>query len=441
MNIEQDINILIKNKTYTSIDSKGNTQLQFSSTISCEEMINFQVGKVLVCFHENRHIFGEIGISVFNPDKEFEVYPSIPNVYINVNEYLVYIRSSASHDKKISLICSFDNAGIAVICFFYYIDENKCTEPKKYSIQCHHDSLFFKTFYFSQTNKFLFCCQNQGKFKYIFFHNTEAILESEFEEVNNCYGCFSMSIVYFSYNQQYSLITENRCEEDKNSRLTKLFSIDHFNEINHTLPSSFSSPESIFSSLSISLSSFLYDNIDYASSSLSSKKCDKYYYEEDDKCLDTMTEGFYLFDEKNKIIKKCHKSCKLCAQGPNSTSNNCQQCYNNSYYLLEGNCINDILCSETEPLFNKELNKCAKLCSVEELLNEKCIINRVTDNTLKILNENIRQIIFNYPINSSTNIIIKGNNIIFQISTNNNMKNNYNNIIYHQLILVIVKVK
>ena len=65
----------------------------------------------------------------------------------------------------------------------------------------------------------------------------------------------------------------------------------------------------------------------------------------------------------------------------------------------------------------------------------------MTDNTLKILNENIRQIIFNYPINSSTNIIIKGNNIIYQISTNNNMKNNYNNIIYHQLILVIVKVK
>jgi len=52
----------------------------------------------------------------------------------------------------------------------------------------------------------------------------------------------------------------------------------------------------------------------------------------------------------------------------------------------------------------------------------------VTDNTLKILNENIRQIIFNYPINSSTNIIIKGNNIIYQISTNNNMKNNFNNI-------------
>ena len=425
-NIEQNTNILIKNKTYNSIDSKGNIQLQYSSTISCEGMINYQVGKVLVCFHENRGIHGEIGISVFNPDNEFEIYSSIPRVYINVDEYLSYIRSSVSHDQKISFICGFDSAGITVICFFFFIDDNKCTEPKKYSIQCRYDSFFFKTFYFPQTNKYLFCCDNQGKFKFIFFHNTEAVLESEFESINNCNGCNSMSIVYYSYNQHYSLIIENRCQEDNNSWLTKLFSIDHFNDINYTSPSSSTLSGSINSSTIISSSLFLYDNIDYASSSLPINKCDKYFYEEKYECLETISEGFYLFDEKNKIIKKCHNSCKLCIQGPNSTSNNCQKCYNNSYYLLEGNCIKEILCPEADPLFNKALYKCIKLCSIEELVNGICLINRVTDNSLKILNENIRQIIFHHPINSSTNFIIKGNNIIYQISTIDNIKNNNN---------------
>ena len=195
MNIEQNINILIKNITYNSIDSTGNNQLLYSSTISCEGMINYQVGKVLVCFHENRNIRGEIGISVFNPDNDFEIYSSLSQVNTNVDEYLSYIRSSVSNDQKISFICSFNSGGITVICFFYSIDKNKCTKPKKYSIQCDYNSLYFKTFYFSQTNKFLFCCGNQGKFKFIFFHNTEAILESEFESINKCYAGNSMSIV------------------------------------------------------------------------------------------------------------------------------------------------------------------------------------------------------------------------------------------------------
>ena len=146
-----------------------------------------------------------------------------------------------------------------------------------------------------------------------------------------------MSIVYYSYNQHYSLITENRCPEDDNSLVTKLFSIDHFNDLNYTSSSPSNSLGYINSSIIISLSSFLYDNIYYASSSFSINKCDKYFYEEANKCLETITDGFYLFDEKSKIIKKCHNSCKLCIQGPNSTSNNCQKCYNNSYYILSSN--------------------------------------------------------------------------------------------------------
>ena len=63
---------------------------------------------------------------------------------------------------------------------------------------------------------------------------------------------------------------------------------------------------------------------------------------------------------------------------------------------------------------------------MEELLNGYCIINRVTNNTLEILNEKFKQIIFNHPINSSTNIIIKGKSIIYQISTTSNIKNNNN---------------
>ena len=61
---------------------------------------------------------------------------------------------------------------------------------------------------------------------------------------------------------------------------------------------------------------------------------------------------------------------------------------------------------------------------MEEILKKKCIINRVSDDSLEVINENIRQIIYNLTMNDTIDIIIEGNNIIYQISTTNIIKNN-----------------
>ena len=127
------------------------------------------------------------------------------------------------------------------------------------------------------------------------------------------------------------------------------------------------------------------------------------------------------------MIEKCHESCNSCNIGPSENSNNCAQCKNISYYLENGNCIINFLCPSEKPLFNIKINKCVEMCSVEEILKRKCIINRDNDDSLEIINKNIRQIIYNLTMNDTIDIIIEGNNIIYQISTTNIVKNNKNN--------------
>ena len=162
------------------------------------------------------------------------------------------------------------------------------------------------------------------------------------------------------------------------------------------------------------------------------------------------SEGFYLFDEHKNIIKKCHDSCKLCIKGPNQNSNNCQKCKNDNHFIEDGNCVDkcsynyisnkddmickpkleeEYLCPENKPYKYKENRTCIKSCDMNELLEKKCEINRVTDESLKVINDQIDGIILNYTIGNETNIFIQGNDIIFHITTTNNIKNNkYNNI-------------
>ena len=55
---------------------------------------------------------------------------------------------------------------------------------------------------------------------------------------------------------------------------------------------------------------------------------------------------------------------------------------------------------------------------------KKMYYNKVDDDSLEIINKNIRQIIYNLTMNDTIDIVIEGNNIIYQISTTNIVKNN-----------------
>ena len=201
-------------------------------------------------------------------------------------------------------------------------------------------------------------------------------------------------------------------------------------------------------------------------------------------CFEKEPEGYY-FDLKEEIYKKCFENCKYCYGNGNKTNNNCKECINNFsfynnpfnisncykiceyyyyfdelfiYHCTENNtcpieynklienknkCINNC---KNDDLYKYEYNnKCYINCPNETFLNESNFIcykkeknqfNTFTENLINInltkdeINENIKKYreyisIYNITENMEDFTLID-KDIIYQITTSENQKNNKN---------------
>ena len=189
-------------------------------------------------------------------------------------------------------------------------------------------------------------------------------------------------------------------------------------------------------------------------------------------CFNEAPEGYY-FDSNDTIYKKCFETCKFCYGEGNETNNNCKECksnftfydnpYNNSncyktcihfYYfdeLFNINCTENEICPlkysklipdkkvcikecKNDDIYKYEYNnKCYTKCPNGTFLNDSDLIcykeNNSGDNKNEI-NENIkkfRDYISNYNISKNQDDIVTINNdVIYQITTSDNQKNNTN---------------
>ena len=75
---------------------------------------------------------------------------------------------------------------------------------------------------------------------------------------------------------------------------------------------------------------------------------------------------------------------------------------------------------------NIETKECLNSCSVEELLNNICKMNFVSNSNINNITDNIRNFIKEENLTSDTNIIIEGDNTIYQVISSKKMSENEN---------------
>ena len=83
-----------------------------------------------------------------------------------------------------------------------------------------------------------------------------------------------------------------------------------------------------------------------------------------------------------------------------------------------------ITCSEEYLYQNIETKECLNFCNTEDLLSNKCKINIVTNSNINNFTQNVRNIIFQNNLTSETNIVIEGQNTIYQIISSTEMASN-----------------
>ena len=104
--------------------------------------------------------------------------------------------------------------------------------------------------------------------------------------------------------------------------------------------------------------------------------CKNYTNIDRSQCFESVPEGFYIYNNNNKIIDECYKNCKTCNKKGYDDNNNCLTC-KDEYFFENGNCVDKLEYSSfINVTDNEEISslkiKCKKY-SDESLQNGLCI--------------------------------------------------------------------
>ena len=474
--------------TFDSEDS-SRANIKYDKGISCQQMNHMTYGNVLTCFYHNYRNPQEIG--AFSYKLQNSHISKIPMVNATYNDQSFCMRSAVSPNKKKSLLCYIRNSGNynerTGYCSIYSIDEDKFVGYSSYlSKICETTNNNINLDYFKETREYIFTCSGASDAKINLVRidenfNKIKINENDYDSEilvsNNCQNLICYSITFSS--SEYRIIGQFSCNSATNINIFGLSeelkpSVIYTDspetentgqdpphqetsnpETDSENPES-SAPESSAPESSAPESSApenssnSQDNTDHVSStdtethlsnsevntestSITSNNCQWYKNIEGTICSETIPDGYYILDAGNKIIEKCHKSCKTCSKGPDN-NNNCLSCFENYELNSKNNCIYKYnyyydktieaiiyllanqLCPEKLPYEVVETKECVETCSNEEFMNNKCKVNYFSENNMDLITNKLRNIV--KEINNSTcDVIIDGNNIIYEITT------------------------
>ena len=201
------------------------------------------------------------------------------------------------------------------------------------------DSIKINYIFSGCSDKLILCCEKEYESK----------LTRELKLINNCSDiCFS---------DTKKIITKlNKCVEDCNTN-NSVYKYEYNNKCFSECPNG---------TISSSSDEFLCIETD----------CIYYNIHKTD-CFKNIPEGYYIYDEKERIIDKCHENCKTCDKKGDEDNNNCITC-KNDYFFEEGNCVNK--CRYNSYVDDSGNNICTcssnikcKECSEESLKDDLCI--------------------------------------------------------------------
>ena len=269
-----------------------------------------------------------------------------------------------------------------------------CKSLKKLNIN-HFDLSKVKndTMLFDKDNDIKFCIENKNEiyeFKGFlnpdngYSCNDECFMESKFKKIYETKECLKECYNNSIYKYEYNNYCYKSCPKKTNINKTK--------------------------------SLFLCEN-------LYCEKYNKYYNYEQNECIDFIPDMFYLNNTVERTIDKCDISCKNCTL-ESQKNNLCITCNTDSHYYpyLYDNLISDnfIKCQYIE----------SKKCNPIEFFEGKCNINNTEDldeiiNTIKegIKGGSLNYLIKEYIEDNNEELIMKVNDITFQISSSDIQNN------------------
>ena len=469
--------INISNKTLseittTNIIMRSNSKYVESTSdvgFSCQLMLSYEFGKVLTCFYKVKNYFG---LNSYNIGSNFT---EILNYSLCVNNLETnYIKSAITPEKDKAIICCIQTTLKQVVCFCYDINEHKFISTKIFGDNIQLNIFALTVFYSKKTKEFIASAYDyDGNFTISIFdselntkkdENKNDICNPAFH-VSKCNAIY-FSMVFFSDTNNYSLMTScdhtdasnvgiksiilpesckpneitpssNINDEHKNfsseeaSITTNIKTI--YTLVNTTIKNTFPPIETentYISSVihkSLSSTSILPKSSFHISSSISSSS----------KIVSLLSSSFLKSNPSSHSTIISKKTLPITSSTLPIFSYKIKSSYISPIILIP---IPEVIkdkeiyktiilepdkkCPEQYLYKNKNYKICTNSCEISQLLNKECSINHITPKNIEKITNQMKKILNNTNITKDTNIVITGNNVIYQITSSDNININ-----------------
>ena len=429
---------------------------------SCKLMISNQYGEVLACFYVTDYF----GLNSYNIEDNFTESSIGP---LSIREIKTsYIKTAITPEKDKAIICCSNDQG-NVVCLCYDINKQNFTSIQKFEKQIQFTKFVSVTLYYSiKTKELIVSGYNyNGNFTISKFDSELDSVKDEDENdlckpifhVSNCTANF-VSMIYLSSANGYSMMIS--CE-NSTVGIKSYILPESCNPTEITPGSNSNNQNKNFSSDEASISikkqtTYSLINItikDPFPSSKTQKTC----FPEIHKLFpstsilslssshfssSTASPSFKMVSLLSSFLKTDNLShSSIIANKPSSISSSTFQ--KSSYKIKTSNIFPIISTSISDDNNEKETNKtiilepdeecpeqylyknkkeCSNSCEISQLLNNECSINHITANNIEKITNQMKNILNNTNVTKNTNIVIQGNNIVYQITSSENLNIN-----------------
>ena len=422
-----------------SLSISGEDYINSYEGFSCQTMVSDSQGSLLTCFF---HVNEKLLVSSY----DINTFEAINQLIYQTDTDIkpIYISSAVSGDKTKSLVCYLKNWGI-LRYDKYDINENSLTMVyEETTKQCNNQNPSLNFLYNTRTyDEYIFAC-------YGYTHDYNLIkLNSNFEveriinnyqyTTNDC-DCSTMSITQ-------SLVDENKyinvlsCSNDNKIIYVDLPEGFAYDKTQKLFIETTITKEPIITTDIIDKTSHIPNIEEYISTNIKEYSTNNEADSTINEIYSTNIKEYYtdieLYSTNNEVFSskiENNYSTQINAYPTTKLINE------STLHLKEKSTIIDLLietnnktdniimenCPEEYLYQNIITKECLNSCSVEELLNNICKMNSITNSNINNITDNIRNFIKEENLTSETNIIIKGDNTIYQVISSKKMSENEN---------------
>ena len=396
------------------------------------ELMNLNNSDILVCFCSHGYPL-EIAAFKLTINSDLEIIEN-SFAYLSLSSQSNFIKSIISEDKSKSLIAFVDNDSKGYFTIFDLIEMSFTQKVNYMTIRGNYASSILIQ-YFPLTQEYVLASNNEKEFKIVKFDknfnriqndNMNDETTADFTLKDDCYGVNFFNVVLFPKYNNYIFISDGNYGGNTTARgylFPDAYKPDEILQFQEDFTTEMSAiPSTLKHSYSSIISTMLFPQLNTSSSIIHHS---------------STTYSSIIHHSSTTSSSIIHHSSTISPSTIYHSSTTSSSIIHHSFTTSPSTIYyrsttspsknensEEVSCSLEYFYRNIKTNQCNKICSDYEFLNDICRINVINENNIMNVTEQFRQLLSKIEVNENINIVINGDNAVYQFISSKVMDEN-----------------